>query len=103
MINVNKVTKYVVLGVILVLLGGFVFGEQAEVRQYTKKDLPEAKVNINTASTDELCKLPGVGPATAKKIIEYRKENLFKAIDEIKNIKGIKEKKFMKMKEYLTI
>ena len=53
------------------------------------------KININTASIEELDKLPGVGEATANKIVNHRKENGdFKNIEEIKNVNGIGDKKF---------
>lgn len=69
-----------------------------------KKELPEEKININTASKVELMKLPGVGEATAKKIIKYRqKHGGFKTIDEIMKIKGIAQKKFEKLKKHIKV
>lgn len=63
-----------------------------------------AKININTASTTELDKLPGVGPSRAEQIITYRAENGgFKSIEEIQNIKGIGPKTFEKMKDMITV
>ena len=60
------------------------------------------KININTASIEELDKLPGVGEATANKIVNHRKENGdFKNIEEIKNVNGIGDKKFENMKELI--
>jgi comEA protein len=62
------------------------------------------KININTATQEELESLPGIGPKTAQKIIEYRLENgPFKSVEEIVNIKGIKQKKFDKIKDLITI
>lgn len=62
------------------------------------------KVNINTATQDELETLPGVGESTAKKIINYRSEvGKFKEIDDIKKVSGIGEAKFKKIKEFITI
>ncbi|GAV22029.1 helix-hairpin-helix domain-containing protein [Carboxydothermus pertinax] len=62
------------------------------------------KVNINTATLEELDKLPGVGPATAAKIIEYREQNgPFTTIEDIKKVKGIGDKKFESLKDYITI
>lgn len=63
-----------------------------------------SKININTASNQELTTIKGIGPAIAKKIIDYRqKYGNFKSISDIKKIKGIKEKLFTKIYEYLKI
>jgi competence protein ComEA len=72
----------------------------------SKKELKlrEKSVNLNNAGIDELCTLPGIGESTAQKIIEYRnKKGKFKKISDIMNVKGIGEKKFEKIKEYLVI
>lgn len=62
------------------------------------------KININSASVTELQKLPGVGSSTAEKIIAYRKENgKFKVISDLKNVKGIGESKFNKLKDFITV
>lgn len=62
------------------------------------------KININTASAAELDKLPGVGEAIAKEIIEYREYNgNFSSIEEIKNVSGIGDSKFEKMKDYICV
>lgn len=60
-------------------------------------------VNINTASKEELMTLKGVGEATAEAIIEYRKENKFTKIEDIKNVKGIGDKKFESIKEDIEV
>ena len=61
-------------------------------------------VNLNTATQADLEKLPGVGPATAKQILEYRqKNNGFKKVEELMNIKGIGEKSFLKLKPLVTV
>lgn len=67
---------------------------------YKKYDI----VNINTATQTELESLPGIGPSLALKIIIYRKENgKFSSIEDIKNVNGIGENKFEKLKNYITI
>lgn len=62
-----------------------------------------ASINLNTATKDELMALPGIGEAKADAIIEYRKNNKFNSIDEIKNIKGIGDKRFEAIKDDLTL
>jgi competence protein ComEA len=64
----------------------------------------EAKVNINTASAQELDKLPGIGPAIAEKIIQYRETHgNFVDIIDLKKVPGIGESKFNKLKDQITI
>ncbi len=61
-------------------------------------------LNLNSATQADLEKLPGVGPATAKQILEYRqKNNGFKKVEELMNIKGIGEKSFLKLKPLVTV
>lgn len=61
-------------------------------------------VNINTANSEELQTLNGIGPKMAEKIIEYRQNNgSFKSIEEIKNVRGIGDKKFEKLREHIRI
>lgn len=65
-----------------------------------KKDL----ININSASIQELDSLPGVGEATANKIVNYREEKgKFNSIEEIKNVNGIGDKKFEELKSLISI
>ena len=63
-----------------------------------------ALVNINTADLQALDALPGVGPSTAQKIIDYREtEGAFQDIADLKKIKGIGEAKFAKLKDKICI
>lgn len=62
------------------------------------------KINLNTASKEELTKLSGIGEAKAQDIIDYRNTNgSFKTIEEIKNISGIGDALFAKIKDNITI
>ncbi|MDD2891158.1 MAG: ComEA family DNA-binding protein [bacterium] len=62
------------------------------------------RININTASMEELISLTGVGPVYAQRIIEYReKKGKFKSIEEIINIYGIGQKRFDKLKDKITV
>lgn len=63
-----------------------------------------AAVNINTATKEELDVLPGVGPAKAQAIIDYRKQNgPFKSIEDLKKVSGIGDATFEKLKGQITI
>lgn len=63
-----------------------------------------AKVNINTASIDELAMLKGLGKAKAEAIVAYREANgTFKSLPDIKKVKGIGETIFNRLKDDLTI
>ena len=62
------------------------------------------KINLNKATQTELETLPGIGPSTAEKIIEYRKENgNFKNIEDIMNVNGIGESKYNKIKDLISV
>ena len=62
------------------------------------------KININKATQAELETIPGIGPSTALKIVTYRNENgKFKSIEDVKNVSGIGDSKYEKMKDYITI
>lgn len=62
------------------------------------------KVNINTATQDELDSLPGIGPSLAERIISYREENgNFKSTDELQNVKGIGDAKYADIKDKVTV
>lgn len=64
----------------------------------------DTKISLNDADKEKLIELPGIGEKTALKIIEYRnKYGGFKSIDEIKNISGIGDKKYAKIKDLITV
>ena len=71
---------------------------------YAVAALALAAVNINTATVEELKALPGIGPAKAQAIADYRKENgHFKSVGDLKKVKGIGEGIFSKLKDEASV
>src|ERR1700721_4012922 len=69
-----------------------------------KKKPPAAPINLNTASSEELQQVPGIGPVTAEKILQMRKSyGAFKSVDDLSAIRGIGPKRLEKMRKYLTV
>lgn len=60
-------------------------------------------ININTATLDELMNISGIGKTKALSIIEYRKDNVFTKIEDIKNVSGIGESTFESIKNNITV
>lgn len=79
-------------------------GGVADSREEIQQNREEKKININTATEQELESLKGIGPATAKNIIRYREEyGGFSSIEEIKNVKRIGDKIFEKIKADICV
>jgi competence protein ComEA len=63
-----------------------------------------APVNLNLATAEQLDALPGVGPSTAQKIIDYRTANgSFRSVEDLKNVSGIGDAKFEALKDLVTV
>jgi competence ComEA-like helix-hairpin-helix protein len=86
------------LSLVLLLLGSVSPGLLA------KKKPPEAPINLNTATSEELQLVPGIGPVTAEKILQMRKSyGAFKSVDDLRAVRGIGPKRLEKMRKYLTV
>ena len=78
----------------------YVYSEKKE----SKEEIINKKININTATEQELDQLQGIGQSTANKIIKYREENgKFKNIEDIKNVSGIGDAKFDGIRDEITV
>lgn len=76
----------------------------AQSIEQLSQDNVTGKVNINTASSDELEKLPGIGPSTAQKIIADRSSNgPYETPEELKRVSGIGDKKFSALEDLICV
>ena len=60
-------------------------------------------MNLNSASAEELARLPGIGPAKARAIVEYRAGEPFRKPEDLRNVKGIGDKLYEQVKDHVTV
>jgi competence protein ComEA len=100
-------TRLAGVGLALTLLGSpgakVAFAESAARVAAAASPAPEGVVNVASASADELERLPGIGPAKAKAIVEHRQAHPFHKVEEMTKVKGIGRKTLQRLRPYLTI
>ena len=97
--------KKITISLMFFLCLGLAMGSMPlQAEQSSTEKVSVEKINLNTATAEQLEALPGIGPVSAKNILEYRKKvGKFNRIEEIINVKGIGEKKFLEIKDRLTV
>ena len=96
----QRITRALVAGL---LCGLVLFGSWRGAVAAGAAPANPGRVNINTASADELARLPGVGPAKARAIVEHRSEEPFRKPEDRRKVKGIGEKLYDRLKDQVTV
>ena len=100
----GRISLVVCIVIALLFASSAAVADQAKRASAKAEASVSAPINLNTATPAQLETLPGVGAATAKRIVEHRqKTGGFKKIEELMNIKGIGEKSFLKLKPLVTV
>jgi competence protein ComEA len=103
-VSMNRLLKALGVLVVMAAIGVTPVMAQEKPAPPQKPAAAASQVNLNTATQTQLETLPGVGAATAKRIIEYRDKNGgFKKIEELMNVRGIGEKSFLKLKPLIVV
>jgi competence protein ComEA len=80
----------------------FALGLSAGSALAAAKPAPAGKINLNTATAEQLTAVPGIGVKLAARIVEHRQKNgTFKSVQELMNVKGVGEKSLVKLEPFL--
>ena len=102
--DANQITQIIPSTAVNVTDASMMVTQKKSIADPTVVPGEDKRVNLNTATLEELDALPGVGPSTAKNIIAYREAHGgFAAPEEIMNVKRIGEKTFDKLKAHITV
>jgi competence protein ComEA len=100
----RKKLLFPILSIIVIILLGILTVDQYQSGEEDRlNSYQENKIDLLTASVEELIELPGIGPAKAQAIINYRQEKGFRDIEDIMNVSGIGEKTFSNIKDYIYL
>jgi competence protein ComEA len=81
----------------------FALGLSAGSALAAAKPAPAGKINLNTATAEQLTAVPGIGVKLAARIVEHRQKNgTFKSVQELMNVKGVGEKSLVKLEPFLV-
>jgi competence protein ComEA len=90
--------------VVLLSIGGRAEAQERPRAPQSNGAAATTPLNLNTATAAQLETLPGIGAATAQRIVEYREKNgPFKKVEELMNVRGVGEKTFLKLKPLITV
>lgn len=102
--DANQITQIIPSTAVNITDASMMVTQTESIADPTVVPVEDKRVNLNTATLEELDALPGVGPSTAKNIIAYREAHGgFAAPEEIMNVKRIGEKTFDKLKAHITV
>ncbi|PTG12320.1 competence protein ComEA [Staphylococcus chromogenes] len=102
--QINLAEKLIDQKLIYVPKKGEATSAQGITPSLSNQDSQKQPINLNLAQESDLIEVPGIGPSKAQSIIAYRDEKgEFKSVEDLKEIKGIGEKTFEKLKDYFTV
>ena len=97
----KRISRLVAVGLLCGLVG--VGGGRGAVAAGAAPAEAGTRVNLNAASAEDLARLPGIGPSLARAIVEYRAEAPFQRAEDLRNVKGIGDKLYQRLKDSITV